>query len=46
MISLTTTIRRSGIVVAGLVVATAISTASKGKCKLILVLSAVSGMVT
>ena len=46
MISLTTTIRRPGIIVAGLVVAMAISTASRGKCQLILVLRAFSGTVT
>ena len=46
MVSLTTTIRRSGIVVAGLVVTTAITSTNRKECKLILILRAFSGGVT
>ena len=46
LVILTMTIRRPSIIVVGLVVATAISTASRGKCKLILILRAFPRTVT
>jgi hypothetical protein len=46
MMELATTIRRPGIIVALLSNSTAISTASRGKCQLILILETVPGKVT